>query len=67
MTSIVTKSSIIDDLGVRHPPLVCLFSVQNITEKIKTFRSRHLHVQSKKKGFRTKCEIYPKASIKAPK
>ena len=27
MTSIVTKSSIIDDLGVRDPPLVCLFSV----------------------------------------
>ena len=36
MTSIVTKSSIIDDLGVRDPPLVCLFSVQNITKKIKT-------------------------------
>ena len=25
MTSIVTKSSIIDDLGVQDPPLVCLF------------------------------------------
>ena len=36
MTSIVTKSSIIDDLGVRDPPLVCLFSVQNITKKVKT-------------------------------
>ena len=36
MISIVTKSSIIDDLGVRDPPLVCLFSVQNITKKIKT-------------------------------
>ena len=36
MTSIVTKSSIIDDLGVRDPPLVCLFSVQNITKNIKT-------------------------------
>ena len=36
MTSIVTKSSIIDDLGVRDLPLVCLFSVQNITKKIKT-------------------------------
>ena len=36
MTSIVTKSSIIDDLGVRDPPLVCLFSVQNNTKKIKT-------------------------------
>ena len=36
MTSIVTKSSIIDDLGVWDPPLVCLFSVQNITKKIKT-------------------------------
>ena len=35
-TSIVTKSSIIDDLGVRDPPLVCLFSVQNNTKKIKT-------------------------------
>ena len=35
MTSIVTKSSIIDDLGVRDPPLVCLFSVQNITKNIK--------------------------------
>ena len=36
MTSIVTKSSIIDDLGVRDPPLVCLLSVQNITKKVKT-------------------------------
>ena len=36
MTSIVTKSSIIDDLGVQDPPLVCLFSVQNITKNIKT-------------------------------
>ena len=36
MTSIVTKSSIIDDLGFRGAPLVCLFSVQNITKKIKT-------------------------------
>ena len=47
MTSIVTKSSIIDDLGVRDPPLVCLFSVQNITRKIKTSRSEHLHIQSR--------------------
>ena len=36
MTSIVTKSSIIDDLGVRDLPLVFLFSVENITKKIKT-------------------------------
>ena len=36
MTSIVTKSSIIDDLGVRDLPLVYLFSVQKITKKIKT-------------------------------
>ena len=33
-SSIVTKSSIKDDLGIRDPP-VCLFSVQNITKKIK--------------------------------
>ena len=36
MTFIITKSSIIDDLGVRDPPLVCLFSVQNITKKTET-------------------------------
>ena len=36
MTSIVTKSYIIDDLGVRDLPLVFLFSVENITKKIKT-------------------------------
>ena len=36
MTSIVTKSSIIDDLGVRDLLLVCLLSVQSITKKIKT-------------------------------
>ena len=36
MTSIVTKSSIIDDLEVRDPPLVCLLSVRNIIKKIKT-------------------------------
>ena len=35
MTFIATKNSIIDDLGVRNPPLVCLFSVQSITKKIK--------------------------------
>ena len=35
MASIVTKSSIIDDLGIRDPP-VCLFSVQHIIKKIKT-------------------------------
>ena len=32
---ITTKSSIIDDLGVRDPPLFFLFSMQNITKKIK--------------------------------
>ena len=36
ITSIVTKSSIINDLRVWDPPLVFLFSVQNITKKIKT-------------------------------
>ena len=36
MTSIVTESSIIDDLEVRDSSLVFLFSVQNITKKIKT-------------------------------
>ena len=38
---------IIDDLGVQDPPLVCLFSVQNITKKIKAERSEHLHIQSR--------------------
>ena len=28
-------SSIIDDLGVRDPPLAFLFAMQNITKKIK--------------------------------
>ena len=36
MTFIDTKSSIIDYLGVWNPPLVCLFSVKNVTKKIKT-------------------------------
>ena len=36
MTSIVTKSSIIDDLGVGDLPLVYLFSVQKVTKNIKT-------------------------------
>ena len=36
MTSIVTKNSIIDDMGVQDLPLVYLFSVQNITKNIKT-------------------------------
>ena len=31
----VTKSFIIDDVGLRDPPLVCLFPVQNITKNIK--------------------------------
>ena len=35
MTLIVTKSSFIDYLWEQDPPLVCLFSVQNITKKIK--------------------------------
>ena len=30
-----TKSFIIDDVGLRDPPLVFLFPVQNITKKIK--------------------------------
>ena len=47
-TSIVTKSFIIDNLGVRHPPLVCLFSAKNISEKIKFYRSQHLHAQNQK-------------------
>ena len=47
-TSTVTKSFIIDNLGVRDPPLVCLFSAKNISKKIKTYRSQHLHVQSQK-------------------
>ena len=36
MISIVTKSCIIDDLGVRDPPLVCFLAVQNIIKNIKT-------------------------------
>ena len=32
---VVTKRSIIDDVGVRDPTLVCLFLVQNITKKVK--------------------------------
>ena len=32
---IVTNISIIDDVGVRDPTLVCLFPVQNVTKKIK--------------------------------
>ena len=54
LTSIVRKSSIIDDLGVRDPPLVCLLSVQNITKNIKTSQSRHLHFQSQKEGHQNK-------------
>ena len=34
ITCIVTKSCITDDLGVRDPPLVWFFSVQNVTKKI---------------------------------
>ena len=44
----VTKSLIIDDVGVRDPPLVCLFPVQNTTKKIKIQQNRHLPVQSQK-------------------
>ena len=52
MTSIFTKSSIIDGLRVRDPPLVRLFSVQNITKKIKT-----CVFKVKKKGTKTRCEV----------
>ena len=31
---IVTKSSIIVDMGVRYPPLVCLFSVQKSSKRL---------------------------------
>ena len=44
----VTKSLIIDDVGVRDLPLVCLFPVQNTTKKIKIQQNRHLPVQSQK-------------------
>ena len=50
-TRILTKNSIIDDMGVPDPPLVCLFSMRNITKNNKTYRSRHLHVQSQKEGY----------------
>ena len=51
ITRIFTKNSIIDDMGVPDPPLVCLFSMRNITKNNKTYRSRHLHVQSQKEGY----------------
>ena len=65
MTSIVTKSSIIDDLGVWDMPLVCLFSLQNIAKKINEVDIYMFKV--KKKGTRTRYEIYPELTIKAPR
>ena len=67
MTSITTKSSIIDDLGVRNPPLVCLFSVQNITKRLKLNQVGIYIFKVKKKDTRTRCEIYTELIIKAPR
>ena len=67
MNSIVTKNSVVDDVGVRDPPLVCLFSVQNTTKKLKLNEVDIYMFKIKKKGTRTRCEIYLELTITAPR
>ena len=67
MTSIVTKSSIIDDLGIRDPPLyfVC-FLCKTLPKILKLYEVNIYMIKVKKKGTRSSCEIYPELTIKAP-
>ena len=61
---IVTKSSIIDDLGVRDPSLVCLFLCKTLPKRLKFNEVDIYMFKVNKETSRTRCEICP---IKAPK
>ena len=64
---IVTKNSVVDNLRVQDPPVVRFFSVRNFTEKIKIYKFDIYKFKVKMKNTRTRCEICPKLTIKAPK
>ena len=56
---IVTDSSIIDDLGVRDPLLVCLFPVQTLPKRLNFSKVNIYMFKDKKKSSRTRCKICP--------
>ena len=66
MTTIVTKTSIIDDLRVRDPPIV-YFLCKTLPRKLKLNEVDIYMFKVKKKGTRTRCEIYPELIMKAPR
>ena len=61
---IVTKSSIIDDVGVRDPPLICFFLWKTVPRKSKFNEVDIYMFKVRKKITRTRCEICPKLTIK---
>ena len=66
MTTIVTKTSIIYDLRVRDLPIVC-FLCKTLPKKLKLNEVDIYMFKVKKKGTRTRCEIYPELIMKAPR
>ena len=61
---IVTKSSIIDNKGVRDPPLTCFFLWKTVPKKLKFNEVDICMFKVRKKITRTRCEICPKLTIK---
>ena len=64
---VVTNSSIIDDVGVRDPILVCLFLVQKLPKRLKFNKIDICMFKVKKKSTRTSSIICSKLTIKTPK
>ena len=64
-TSIFTQSSIIDDMGVRDPPLVCLILSKTLQKRLKLNEVYIYMFKVKKMDTRTWCEIYPELTTKA--
>ena len=65
---IVTKSSIVDDLWVEGPPLVCFFFLwETLPKRLKFNQVEIYKFKVKKKSTRTRYEMCPKLTIKAPK
>ena len=64
MTSIFAKSSIIDDMGVRDPPLVCLIPSKKLPKRLNLNEVYIYMFKAKKMDTRTRCEIYPELTTK---
>ena len=63
----VTKSFIIDDVGVRHPPCFVCFLCKTLRKRLKFNEIDIYMFKFKKKSTRTRSEICSKLTIKTPK